>query len=107
MSDAALHAVIESYGKELKVPTMLRVYRELARHARDGGWPYEEFVKQMLEAEVRERRDKCVAPADSGSAFSRSEDAGSNRLAGFAGRFPNPRSWNWRVVSISNEAMMW
>jgi len=61
MSDAALHAIIEAYGKELKVPTMLRVYRELARHAREGGWPYEEYVRQMFEAEVRERRDKCVA----------------------------------------------
>jgi len=61
MSDAALHAVIQEYGKELKVPTMVRLYRELARHARDGGWPYEEFLKQLFEAEVGERRDKCVA----------------------------------------------
>ena len=61
MSEAALHAVIQEYGKELKVPTMLRLYREVARHARDGGRPYEEFLKQLFEAEVRERRDKCAA----------------------------------------------
>lgn len=61
MSDAALHAVIQEYAKELKVPTMVRLYGEVARDARDGGWPYEEFLKQLFEAEVRERRDKCVA----------------------------------------------
>lgn len=61
MSEAALQAVLGEYAKELKVPTMLRVYPELARHARDGGWPYEEFLKQLFEAEVRDRRDHCVA----------------------------------------------
>lgn len=61
MSDAALHAVLQEYGKELRLPTILRVYRDVARDAQDGGWPYEEFLKQVFEAEVRERRDKCVS----------------------------------------------
>ena len=60
MNESALQAVIREYGKELKVPGLVRVYPELARHARDGGWPYEEFLKQVLEAEMRERQENCV-----------------------------------------------
>ena len=60
MNDSALHAVIAEYGKELKVPTRVRVYAEVARDARKGEWPYEEYFKQLLEAEVRERRDHCA-----------------------------------------------
>ncbi len=61
MNDAALHAVIQTYAKELRVPTMLRMYTELARHARDGEWSYEEYLKQALEAETAGRRTKCIA----------------------------------------------
>jgi len=39
MNNSALHAVIQEYGKELKVPAMVRLYPEIARQARDGGWP--------------------------------------------------------------------
>lgn len=60
MTDSALHAVIQEYGKELKTPTMVRLYPEIARQARDGGWPYEEFLKQLFESEVNQRRDGCA-----------------------------------------------
>ncbi|MGC9328663.1 MAG: IS21-like element helper ATPase IstB [Candidatus Hinthialibacter sp.] len=60
MTDAALHAVIQEYGKELKTPTMVRLYPEIARQARDGGWPYEEFLTQLFESEVNQRRDGCA-----------------------------------------------
>jgi len=60
MNNSALHAVIQEYGKELKVPAMVRLYPEIARQARDGEWRYEEFLKQLLEAEVGERRDHCA-----------------------------------------------
>jgi DNA replication protein DnaC len=58
MNKSALNAVIEAYGKELKVPAMVRLYPEVARHARDGEWAYEEFLKQLLESEIHERREK-------------------------------------------------
>ena len=51
MSKTALHAVIEEYGKELKIPTMVRLYQELARNARDEEWSYEEYFKQLCESE--------------------------------------------------------
>lgn len=61
MSDSALHGVIQEYGNELKTPTLVRLYPELARRVRDGGWPYEEFLKQLLESEVNQRRDAGIA----------------------------------------------
>lgn len=61
MSDAARAAVIEEYCRELKVPTVLREYPALTRQAADGGWPYEDFLSQLLEAEVLARRDGAAA----------------------------------------------
>ena len=60
MSKTALHAVIEEYGKELRIPTMVRLYQELARNARDEEWPYEEYFKQLCESEALERRKNCA-----------------------------------------------
>ena len=52
MSDAARTAVIEAYSTELKLPSVRRNYPELVRQAAHGGWDYEEFLVQLLEAEV-------------------------------------------------------
>ena len=57
MSDAARTAVIEAYSTELKLPSVRRHYPELVRQAAHGGWDYEEFLVQLLEAEVHSRRD--------------------------------------------------
>jgi len=106
MSDAALQVVLGECGKELKVPTMLRVYPELARHARDGGWPCEEFVKRLFEAEIRERRDHCVARRIREVPFPirrRWIKLIGRARKGFRGR----RSWNWRVVSMSSGERTW
>ena len=56
MSDAARTAVIEAYSTELKLPSVRRHYPELVRQAAHGGWDYEEFLVQLLEAEVHSRR---------------------------------------------------
>jgi DNA replication protein DnaC len=37
----------------------LRVFAEVARQARKEEWSYEEFLKQLLESEVLERRSRC------------------------------------------------
>jgi DNA replication protein DnaC len=57
MNAAARRAVIHEYCRELKVPTLFRQHEELARQARDGGWAYEDFLLQLLEAECLARRD--------------------------------------------------
>jgi len=54
-------AVIAEYIKQLRVPTLGREYPALARQARDEGWPYEDFLRELLEAEVRARQDSVAA----------------------------------------------
>ena len=40
---------------------MRRLYPDLVRQATHDGWDYEEFLLQLLEAEVLTRRDGAVA----------------------------------------------
>jgi len=61
MSSAARDAVLQQYCKELKMPTVLRECPRLARQARDGGWPYEDFLRELLESELAARHDGAAA----------------------------------------------
>lgn len=61
MSDAARGAVLKEYCRELKLPTALREYPALARQGSQGGWRYEEFLSNLLEAEISARRQGAVA----------------------------------------------
>lgn len=61
MSGAARDAVLQELCRELKLPAILRAYPTLARQARDGGLAYEDFLRQLLEEEVRSRRDSTAA----------------------------------------------
>jgi DNA replication protein DnaC len=60
MSEAARDAVIAAYCREMKLPRVLREYPTLARQARDGGWPYEDFLRELFEVEVLARRDSVA-----------------------------------------------
>jgi len=60
MSDAARAAVVQELARDLKMPRLLRDHAKIAREARDGGWPYEEYLKACLDAEVHGRRDAAV-----------------------------------------------
>jgi DNA replication protein DnaC len=61
MSEAARAAVLQELCRELKVPTVWREHPALARQARDGGWPYEEFLRHVLDAEIQARRQSAAA----------------------------------------------
>ena len=61
MSHAAREAVIEEHMKTLKLPAFSREYAARARQARDGDWDYEDFLRELLEAEVISRRERCAA----------------------------------------------
>ena len=50
MSDAVLQAVIEGHARQLRTPTIARECPAVARRARDEGWSYEEFLRELLEA---------------------------------------------------------
>jgi DNA replication protein DnaC len=61
MSSAARDAVLAGLCRELKLPAVLRQYPALARQARDGGMAYEDFLLELLQAEVHSRRDRGAA----------------------------------------------
>jgi DNA replication protein DnaC len=67
MNEAARAAVLAEYVKLLKLPTVGKEYPQLARQARDGGWPYEDFLCQLLEAELHSRQghtaQRCLKAA--------------------------------------------
>lgn len=62
MSQTAVRdAVLQEQLRILKLPGVAREYPALARQAGEGGWAYEEFLRQLLEAEVRSRQDRVAA----------------------------------------------
>ncbi len=60
MSNPALEAVIREHCRELKLGAVVREYPALCRRAQDGGRPYEEFLHELLEAEVTSRRQSTA-----------------------------------------------
>lgn len=61
MSNAARQAVIAEHLKTLKLPAFARDYAARARQARDADWDYEDYLRELLEAEVISRRERCAA----------------------------------------------
>lgn len=61
MSEAARDAVIAEHLQMLKLPAIRRSYEALARQANDGGWAYQDYLRELLEAEVVSRRERAAA----------------------------------------------
>lgn len=61
MSRAAREALIQELCRELKTPRIRREHAKLAREANDEGWPYEDYLLQLLEVEVQARRQASAA----------------------------------------------
>ena len=61
MSAAARNAVIQEHLQTLKLPAFRRGYEALARQASDGGWAYEDYLRELLGAEVRSRQERAAA----------------------------------------------
>jgi len=62
MSETAIReAVLSEHLRGLKMPGAAKEYQSLARQGRDGGWAYEEFLRQVLEAEMRSRQERTAA----------------------------------------------
>lgn len=60
MSDPVLQAVIQGHARQLRTPTIARECAAVARRAHDEGWPYEEYLRELLEAELRTRQDNAA-----------------------------------------------
>jgi DNA replication protein DnaC len=61
MTSTPQEAVIGEYLKVLKMPGINREYKAVSRQACDGGWPYEEYLKELLEREVQSRQEHTAA----------------------------------------------
>lgn len=57
---AARAAVICEYLKALKLPAFAGEYEGLVRQARDGGWDYEDFLRELLEVELHSREERTA-----------------------------------------------
>jgi len=60
MTEAVLDAVVHGHTRYLRLPTVGREYAAVARRARDGGWSFEEFLRELLEVEVGKRHENAV-----------------------------------------------
>jgi DNA replication protein DnaC len=60
MNEQARDAVLQSQIRLLKLPGFGREYASLARQARDGGWAYEDFLRELLDAELRSREQSVA-----------------------------------------------
>jgi DNA replication protein DnaC len=57
---AARQAVIAEYLRALKLPAFASEYQGLVRQARDGGWDYEDFLRELLEVELYSREERTA-----------------------------------------------
>lgn len=61
MSNAALQAVLSEQIRTLKMPGLARELEGVARQARDDGWPYEEFLRELFDREIKNRAQRTAA----------------------------------------------
>lgn len=57
---AATEAVIAEYLKALKLPAFATEYPGLVRQATEGGWDYDDFLRELLEMELRSREERTA-----------------------------------------------
>jgi DNA replication protein DnaC len=60
-NEAATEAVIAEHLKALKLPSFGREYQSLARRAADGGWAYEDYLRELLEVELHDREERTAS----------------------------------------------
>lgn len=60
MSNAALQAVLSEQIRTLKMPGLARELAGVARQARDDGWPYEEFLRELFDREIKNRTQRTA-----------------------------------------------
>lgn len=61
MTQAVLDAVLAEQIRTLKMPTLGRELAGVARQARDDGWPYEEFLRELFDREIKCREQRSSA----------------------------------------------
>lgn len=57
---ALLDEVVRNHLKSLKLPEIARIFPEVTREAREGGWRLEEVLRVLLEAELAKRAENVA-----------------------------------------------
>ena len=61
MSTATLtRDLVVTHTRALKLPGMARAFEALARQARDAHWPHEEYLQEVLSAELASRHESVI-----------------------------------------------
>ena len=60
MSSEVIDAVIGQQTKQLRLPGIGRAYARVGRQACEEGWPYEEYLRELLDTELRSRHDRAA-----------------------------------------------
>jgi DNA replication protein DnaC len=53
-------AVIQGHLRTLKLPGMRAEYSQIARQARAESWSYEEYLRELLDTEIRSREQRTA-----------------------------------------------
>lgn len=69
MNNGLHDAVIQGHVRSLRVPTIGREYRDVARRAANDGWSFEQYLQELLEGEVRTRHENAAARYIKGAGF--------------------------------------
>jgi DNA replication protein DnaC len=70
MSRATIIAdVIRAHARALKMPGLARVFEDLARQAREEHWSFEDYLQEVLAAEIASRNDSAVKQRLRGASF--------------------------------------
>ena len=60
MSAAALTRHLVVSRRALKLPGVARTFERLAREARDQGWPHDDYLQEVLSAEIASRHESVI-----------------------------------------------
>jgi DNA replication protein DnaC len=60
MSRAVTHGLITTEARSLKMPGLARVFEGMARQAREEHWSFEDYLHEVLSAELASRRESVV-----------------------------------------------
>lgn len=92
--------MIAEYLKALKLPAFATEYQGLARQARDGGWDYEDFLRELLEVELHSREERTAKRRLKEARFPDLKTLEQIDWEAFCRASPSRRSWwNWQPAS--------
>jgi DNA replication protein DnaC len=52
--------LVVTHTRALKLPGMARTFEALARQARDAHWPHEDYLQEVLSAELASRHESVI-----------------------------------------------